>query len=256
MGGTVLGLAGLALAYAMTMLVASLPVPVHRRHAAAADGDGEGGEMQVMAALRGGDEAASACTAGSRGRRPLPRNTCGAARRAEAGGGSASNPGSVPGIGWVVSSLKGVSRWHKSKSRPMTITGRLRPVPASRPAKAAAWSSQIVSGAAAIVASLWNAVTADGTLAAAGRQGIDELGVALKAFPDAVQVQETGTLWNPTQGEIAADRKQAGLSSSYASYSASSGPPHPWPSEIANENRNQPGKDTGNGYEKDTGYSM
>ena len=71
-------------------------------------------------------------------------------------------------------------------------------------------------------------------LEAAGRQGIDELGVALKAFPDAIQVQETGTLWNPTQGEIAADRQHGR---------------HPWPSEIAAQNRHQPGKDHGDGHE-------
>ena len=116
----------------------------------------------------------------------------------------------------------------------------------------------VVLGAVSIVASLWNAVTADGTLAAAGRQGIDELGAALKAFPDAIQAQETGTIWNPTQGEIAADRQQGRHTGSYSSYSSSSGPPHPWPSEIASQNRHQPGKDHGNGHENghDAGNSM
>src|SRR5688572_20920212 len=46
----------------------------------------------------------------------------------------------------------------------------------------------------------------DGTLAAAFRQGIDELGEALKPFPQSIQVQESGSIWNPTQGEIAAAR--------------------------------------------------
>lgn len=49
----------------------------------------------------------------------------------------------------------------------------------------------------------------DGHLAAAGRQGIDELGAGLKALPDSIQAHETGTIWNPTQGEVAADRKAA-----------------------------------------------
>lgn len=49
----------------------------------------------------------------------------------------------------------------------------------------------------------------DGTLAAAGRQGIGELGAALKAFPDAIQAHETGSIWHPTQGEVAADRKES-----------------------------------------------
>ena len=53
--------------------------------------------------------------------------------------------------------------------------------------------------------------TQDGHLAAAGRQGIDELGAALKAFPDAIQTQEPGTIFNPTQGEVAADRKAGGF---------------------------------------------
>lgn len=56
------------------------------------------------------------------------------------------------------------------------------------------------------LSSAWNAIARDGSLAAAGRQGADELGMALKAFPDSIQVDEPGTLWNPTQGEIAAAR--------------------------------------------------
>ena len=119
-------------------------------------------------------------------------------------------------------------------------------------------------GAVSIMAAMWNAVTADGTLAAAGRQGIDELGAALKAFPDAIQVQETGTIFNPTQGEVAADRQHGKRTGSYASYSDSSVPRNLWPSEIAKENRNQAsndnanGKDNGKGHENghDGGYSM
>ena len=57
------------------------------------------------------------------------------------------------------------------------------------------------------VSLLVHKATRDGHLAAAGRQGIDELGAALKAFPDAIQTQEPGTIFNPTQGEVAADRK-------------------------------------------------
>ena len=48
-----------------------------------------------------------------------------------------------------------------------------------------------------------DAIFRDGTIEAAGRQGIDELGAALKAFPDSIQIQEVGTIWHPTQGEIA-----------------------------------------------------
>ena len=56
------------------------------------------------------------------------------------------------------------------------------------------------------VKNILSAAFADGTLAAAGRQGLDELGEALKAFPESIQVQESGAIWNPTQGEIAAGR--------------------------------------------------
>lgn len=92
------------------------------------------------------------------------------------------------------------------------------------------------------VSKMWSALTDDGYLAAAGRQGMGELGMALKAFPDSIQVQEPGTIFNPTQGEIAADRRDDSRS--------------PWPSEIAAQNRNKP--DTGQGYDngRDTGYSM
>ena len=92
------------------------------------------------------------------------------------------------------------------------------------------------------------------SLAAAGRQGIDELGAALKAFPDASRCRKPARIWNPTQGEIAADREHARHSQSFFA----GGPPHPWPSEIASQNRHQPGKDHGNGHENghDAGNSM
>lgn len=47
----------------------------------------------------------------------------------------------------------------------------------------------------------------DGMLAAAFRQGADEIGEALKAFPDSIQKHEHGTIFSPTQGEIAASRR-------------------------------------------------
>jgi hypothetical protein len=52
-----------------------------------------------------------------------------------------------------------------------------------------------------------------GTLMAAGRQGADEIGQALKAFPDSIQVQEPGTILNPTQGEIADNNRGGSLQS-------------------------------------------
>jgi hypothetical protein len=50
------------------------------------------------------------------------------------------------------------------------------------------------------------AVLKDGTLAAAWRQGLGEIGEALKAFPDSIQVRELGTVGAPTPGEIASSR--------------------------------------------------
>jgi hypothetical protein len=101
----------------------------------------------------------------------------------------------------------------------------------------------IISGAA----KAWNAVTEDGYLAASWRQGISEISSALKAFPDSISADVPGTLWNPTQGEIAEARDVDSV-----------GPPHPWPSEIANETRNQPANGNGNSNDngKDGGNSM
>jgi hypothetical protein len=62
-------------------------------------------------------------------------------------------------------------------------------------------------GSSSLVGKVWDAITRDGTLAAEWRQGADEIGVALKAFPESIHAEEPGTLLNPTQGEIAADRK-------------------------------------------------
>lgn len=88
----------------------------------------------------------------------------------------------------------------------------------------------IFSIAKSALSSTFNAVTKDGTLAAAGRQGVDELGMALKAFPDSIQSTVPGTIWNPTQGEIAANRSnQPAGSNVHAS-------PLPSPSEIARGN--------------------
>jgi hypothetical protein len=57
------------------------------------------------------------------------------------------------------------------------------------------------------VASLVHAITKDGHLAAFARQGAKELGNAFgQAWPDTILVQEPGTIFSPTQGEIAAAR--------------------------------------------------
>ena len=99
----------------------------------------------------------------------------------------------------------------------------------------------IVNGASRV----WNAATEDGFLAAAWRQGIKELGVALKAFPDSISIDEPGTMYSPTQGEIADARE-----------SPSMGERNMWPSEMAKQNQNQPVKDNGNGNDYEAGHSM
>jgi len=51
-----------------------------------------------------------------------------------------------------------------------------------------------------------------GVAQAAMRQGAKEIGTMLKAFPESVSVDEPGTLFNPTQGEIAEANRSGTLS--------------------------------------------
>lgn len=86
-----------------------------------------------------------------------------------------------------------------------------------------------------VIARVAHAITKDGMLAAAFRQGATELAQALRAFPDSIHAEEPGTLLNPTQGEIASSRKL------------------PSPSEIAKDN--QPYRpEQGHGQEHDHGH--
>jgi hypothetical protein len=87
------------------------------------------------------------------------------------------------------------------------------------------------------VARVWDAITRDGTLAAFGRQGADEIAQALRAFPETIHSDQPGTILNPTQGEIAASRETK----------------LPSPSEIARDKqpyRPEPGQDHDNGRER------
>ena len=69
-------------------------------------------------------------------------------------------------------------------------------------------------------------VMGDTALWAAGRQGVDELGQALKAFPDAIQAHaEPGGMFEPLHSDIAASRDQ------YAK------PDPPSPSQIGKESK-------------------
>jgi type IV secretion system protein VirD4 len=95
------------------------------------------------------------------------------------------------------------------------------------------------------------AITRDGTLEAFGRQGIDELGAALKAFPDSIQREETGTLWSPTQAEITASRRPDRHKGVYSSLT----PPAGWtPAAESNQQQQSNGQDKSKG--QDQGMSM
>jgi hypothetical protein len=107
--------------------------------------------------------------------------------------------------------------------------------------------TMIAAGIASMVSALWN----DRELAAFGRQGIDELGAALKPFPDSIQVQETGTIWNPTQAEVTNSGNLGGhRRSSYSSLT----PPRGWSAEEENGQRRDNGQEKSNG--QDQGMSM
>ncbi len=64
------------------------------------------------------------------------------------------------------------------------------------------------------------------------------MAVALKAFPDSIQMDEPGTIWSPTQGEIAEAREQK----------------LPTPSEIAADNTPYTPR-YGHGNDNDQGQS-
>lgn len=111
--------------------------------------------------------------------------------------------------------------------------------------------TMIAAGIAAFVSELWH----DRTLAAFGRQGIDELGTAIaKPFPDSIQVDEIGTIWNPTQRGIDDDGRQGGLVRR-----SSLLPPPGWSAEQTSRERgNVFGRDNGQdkSNDQDQGISM
>jgi hypothetical protein len=81
-----------------------------------------------------------------------------------------------------------------------------------------------------VATTVYNLVSGgDRAVAAAWRQGLDELGTAFgKALPDSMQIDESGSLWNPTQGEIASAATETSI---YRSYDG------PTPGEIAERNK-------------------
>jgi hypothetical protein len=136
------------------------------------------------------------------------------------------------------------SRIEGGNDRP---TGQAREAEASRGGGIIGIILLPIAAVGTMIGKAWDAITSDGMLAAAGRQGLDELGAALKPFPDSIQVHETGTIWNPTPGEVAASRDLGGHGrSSYSSLTP------PRSAEAAEHNRHQPGNEHG----QDQGLSM
>ena len=106
-------------------------------------------------------------------------------------------------------------------------------------------ANKFIEQAASVIAAAIGGVMKDGHIAAAGRMGIDELGAAFKAFPDAIQVQEPGTIWNTTQGEVASARADEKVSD----IGPLEKPRLPSPSEIARETRPYQPPDQDNGQD-------
>src|SRR5215207_5478682 len=89
-------------------------------------------------------------------------------------------------------------------------------------------SGGVMDWAAGVIGKMYDAAMEGGQLQAAGRQGIDELGAALKAFPDAIQCDEPGTAFNPLYRNMEGEPPSAGLDGG-----ADIAAPLPSPSEIA-----------------------
>jgi hypothetical protein len=64
-------------------------------------------------------------------------------------------------------------------------------------------------GVLGAIGAVWNAVMRGGELQAAFRMGVDELGQALKAFPDSIHAHaEPGGMFEPLHSDVAAARDQ------------------------------------------------
>jgi len=105
--------------------------------------------------------------------------------------------------------------------------------------------------AGAVVSAAYHAAMKGGELQAFFRQGANEIGAALKAFPDSLQVDEPGQVFNPLYSDIAADKRahheapepMAG-GSVYGDRESSARQPLPSAGEVASE-QHQPEQDQG-----------
>jgi hypothetical protein len=111
----------------------------------------------------------------------------------------------------------------------------------------------VVASVASLIGKLWDGITGDKALARAGRIGREEFASALKAFPDSIQGYDPGPV-DATEGASVYGR---GKPSSNGSYGPTR---HPWPSEVARQQRNQPrtghNPDREHGQGHDGGHSM
>ncbi len=57
------------------------------------------------------------------------------------------------------------------------------------------------------LSSMFNAAMRGGEIQAFIRQGFGEIGAALKAFPDSIQIDEPGALFSPLHSDIAAEKQ-------------------------------------------------
>ena len=91
-------------------------------------------------------------------------------------------------------------------------------------------SQGFLAEAKGFVGGIYQAVMADGTIAAGVRQGFNELANAFgQAWPDQIAVTEPGTIFHPLHSDIATHNQTHSHAGERANV------PLPSPSEIANE---------------------
>jgi hypothetical protein len=122
--------------------------------------------------------------------------------------------------------------------------------------------------AESVVAAAYHAVMKGGEVQAFLRQGANEIGEALKAFPESLQVDEPGQVFNPIYSDIAAEKRSheaaaTGLAtpgelaggSIYGDREAHGKQSLPSPGEVASE-QHQPQQDQGQERGNVQGRSM
>lgn len=112
--------------------------------------------------------------------------------------------------------------------------------------------SSVLGWAKGVVRSVKENAYLGGELQAAFTQGANELGAALKAFPDSIQIDEPGTVFNP----LYRDRDGDTPAHPYGNEPASAASMHglPTPEQIANARADsEPSQDQGHDHGQDMG---